>query len=119
MAGLRKAFGAVDVQKVIDLEPPRGALGSLQGPSGCGKSKLLRCIAGLEDLTGGAIHQGEREATGMPSARGDIAMVYLNYTLYPPKSVRKNKALGLAPKAMPRTEINTLTGASLRDRTFT
>lgn len=30
------------------------------GPSGCGKSPLLRMIAGLDDMTGGAISNGER-----------------------------------------------------------
>ena len=103
---LRKAFGAVEVLKGIDLQLPDGAFVSFLGPSGCGKSTLLRCIAGLEDLTEGSIHLGDRDITDMPSARRDIAMVFQNYALYPHMSVRKNMAFGLALNGMPRVEID-------------
>jgi multiple sugar transport system ATP-binding protein len=103
---LRKAFGAVEVLKGIDLQLPDGAFVSFLGPSGCGKSTLLRCIAGLEDLTEGSIHLGDRDITDMPSARRDIAMVFQNYALYPHMSVRKNMAFGLALNGMPRAEID-------------
>ena len=106
VSGLRKAFGAVEVLKGIDLQLPDGAFVSFLGPSGCGKSTLLRCIAGLEDLTEGSIHLGDRDITDMPSARRDIAMVFQNYALYPHMSVRKNMAFGLALNGMPRVEID-------------
>ncbi|MBP9046861.1 MAG: ABC transporter ATP-binding protein [Tabrizicola sp.] len=106
VSGLRKAFGAVEVLKGIDLQLPDGAFVSFLGPSGCGKSTLLRCIAGLEDLTKGSIHLGDRDITDMPSARRDIAMVFQNYALYPHMSVRKNMAFGLALNGMPRVEID-------------
>jgi multiple sugar transport system ATP-binding protein len=106
VSGLRKAFGAVEVLKGIDLQLPDGAFVSFLGPSGCGKSTLLRCIAGLEDLTEGSIHLGDRDITDMPSARRDIAMVFQNYALYPHMSVRKNMAFGLALNGMPRAEID-------------
>ena len=106
VSGLRKAFGAVEVLKGIDLQLPDGAFVSFLGPSGCGKSTLLRCIAGLEDLTKGSIHLGDRDITDMPSARRDIAMVFQNYALYPHMSVRKNMAFGLALNGMPRAEID-------------
>ena len=37
----------------------------LVGPSGCGKSTLLRMIAGLEDVSDGAILIGGRDVTGV------------------------------------------------------
>jgi multiple sugar transport system ATP-binding protein len=43
------------------------------GPSGCGKSPLLRMIAGLDDMTGGAISNGERVNDVSPKDR-DSAM---------------------------------------------
>ena len=41
----------------------------LVGPSGCGKSTLLRLIAGLEEVTAGAVRIGERDVTEPRAAR--------------------------------------------------
>ena len=103
---LRKSFGAVDVLKGIDLDIQDGAFVSFLGPSGCGKSTLLRSIAGLEDLSDGAIHLGGRDITDLPSARRDIAMVFQNYALYPHMNVRKNMSFGLALNGMKSDEID-------------
>jgi multiple sugar transport system ATP-binding protein len=65
------------------------------GPSGCGKSTTLRCVAGLEDVTGGSIHIGERLVNDVPPKDRDIAMVFQNYALYPHMTVFENMAFGL------------------------
>jgi multiple sugar transport system ATP-binding protein len=65
------------------------------GPSGCGKSTTLRCIAGLEELTGGTIQIGERLVNDVPPKDRDIAMVFQNYALYPHMTVWENMAFGL------------------------
>jgi multiple sugar transport system ATP-binding protein len=65
------------------------------GPSGCGKSTTLRCVAGLEDVTGGTIHIGDRLVNDVPPKDRDIAMVFQNYALYPHMSVYENLAFGL------------------------
>jgi multiple sugar transport system ATP-binding protein len=65
------------------------------GPSGCGKSTTLRCVAGLEDITGGTIHIGERLVNDVPPKDRDIAMVFQNYALYPHMTVFENMAFGL------------------------
>ena len=52
---LTKSFGTTQVMHGISFEVADGEFGALVGPSGCGKSTLLRMIAGLEDITGGAI----------------------------------------------------------------
>ncbi|WP_284164897.1 sn-glycerol-3-phosphate ABC transporter ATP-binding protein UgpC [Frigidibacter sp. SD6-1] len=103
---LRKSFGAVDVLKGIDLDIRDGEFVSFLGPSGCGKSTLLRSIAGLEELTDGAIHLGDREITDLPSAKRDIAMVFQNYALYPHMNVRKNMSFGLSLNGMKADEID-------------
>ncbi len=65
------------------------------GPSGCGKSTTLRCVAGLEDVTGGTIHIGDRLVNDVPPKDRDIAMVFQNYALYPHMTVYENIAFGL------------------------
>ena len=50
-----KAFGAVTAVDGVSLTIDDGEFLVLVGPSGCGKSTLLRMIAGLEEVTAGAI----------------------------------------------------------------
>ncbi|MDB5474216.1 MAG: transporter ATP-binding protein, partial [Devosia sp.] len=45
LRNVRKAFGAVEVIKGVDLEVRKGEFMVFVGPSGCGKSTLLRLIS--------------------------------------------------------------------------
>src|SRR4029079_3693150 len=67
----------------------------LVGPSGCGKTTTLRMLAGLERITSGEIHIGERLVNDLPPKDRDIAMVFQNYALYPHLTVYDNLAFGL------------------------
>ena len=67
----------------------------LVGPSGCGKSTTLRMVAGLEEITEGAISIGGRVVNDVPPKNRDIAMVFQNYALYPHMTVYNNMAFGL------------------------
>lgn len=78
----------------------------LVGPSGCGKSTLLRMIAGLEDITGGALQIGDRVVNDLDPADRDIAMVFQNYALYPHMTVAKNMAYGLKNRKISQEEID-------------
>jgi multiple sugar transport system ATP-binding protein len=89
----------------VDLTIRDGEFLVLVGPSGCGKTTLLRCIAGLEEVTDGAILIGSRDVTDVDAKKRDIAMVFQNYALYPHMSVRKNIAFGLKVRGTPRAEI--------------
>ena len=60
---LVKKYGSVTAVAGIDLEIADGEFVVLLGPSGCGKTTTLRCIAGLEDVTGGQIWMGARMAS--------------------------------------------------------
>ncbi|WP_274629926.1 ABC transporter ATP-binding protein [Arvimicrobium flavum] len=90
-----KEFGAVKVLHGVNVDIADGQFVVLVGPSGCGKSTLLRMVAGLENITGGAIQIGERTVNHLPPAKRDIAMVFQNYALYPHKTVRANMAFAL------------------------
>jgi multiple sugar transport system ATP-binding protein len=76
------------------------------GPSGCGKSTTLRCVAGLEEITGGTIHIGERLVNDVPPKDRDIAMVFQNYALYPHMTVFENMAFGLKLRKVSQDVIN-------------
>ena len=78
----------------------------LVGPSGCGKSTALRCLAGLEEITGGRILIGQRDVSNVAPKDRDIAMVFQSYALYPHMSVYDNMAFGLKLRKTPKTEID-------------
>jgi len=63
-------------------------------------------VAGLEDISGGAVRIGDRVVNHVPSRDRDIAMVFQSYALYPHLSVYDNIAFGLRVKKMPKQEIN-------------
>jgi multiple sugar transport system ATP-binding protein len=75
------------------------------GPSGCGKSTTLRCVAGLEEITAGTIHIGDRLVNDVPPKDRDIAMVFQNYALYPHMTVFENMAFGLKLRKVPKNVI--------------
>ncbi|WP_309397922.1 ABC transporter ATP-binding protein [Cerasicoccus maritimus] len=98
----KDSFHAV---KGINLEIRDKEFMVFVGPSGCGKSTTLRMIAGLEDITGGALKIGEQIMNDVePKSRG-IAMVFQNYALYPHMTVFDNMAFGLKLNKTPRDEI--------------
>ena len=78
----------------------------LVGPSGCGKSTTLRMVAGLEDITEGAIYIGGRKVNTVPPKDRDIAMVFQNYALYPHMTVYENMAFALKLRKVPKDEID-------------
>ncbi len=86
------ATAAVDA---FDLSIEDGEFMVLVGPSGCGKSTSLRMLAGLEEITSGAIHIGDRDVTEVAPKDRDIAMVFQNYALYPHMSVADNMGFAL------------------------
>ncbi|OAP37327.1 ABC transporter ATP-binding protein [Sinorhizobium americanum] len=106
LTNLNKAFGTVHVLHDVNLQIDDGEFVVFVGPSGCGKSTLLRIIAGLEDVTSGAIAIGGRDVGALSPAERKIAMVFQSYALYPHMSVRKNLAFGLENLKFKRAEID-------------
>ena len=58
-----KKYDKLQVIHGIDLEIEDGEFCVFVGPSGCGKSTLLRMISGLEEVTTGEIHIGDKDVT--------------------------------------------------------
>src|SRR3954447_24451158 len=101
MAGVRlehltKRFSG-DTLAVDDLrlDVADGEFLVLVGPSGCGKSTVLRMVAGLEDITSGAVCIDGADVTDRPPKDRDIAMVFQNHAPYPHLTVEDNPAFSL------------------------
>lgn len=103
---VRKRFGNVDVLKGIDISIGDGDFLVLVGPSGCGKSTLLGIIAGLQDLTSGAISIDGQCVNDLEPKERDIAMVFQSYALYPSMTVRDNISFSLRMRGISRDDQN-------------
>jgi polar amino acid transport system ATP-binding protein len=104
--GLRKAFGANEVLRGIDLAVAAHEVICLIGASGSGKSTLLRCVNLLERIDAGAIYLDGQLISG-PGVnenlvRRHIGIVFQSYNLFPHMTVERNvtlapmKVLGLS-----------------------
>jgi len=101
IGALRKAYGANEVLKGIDLKVKRGEVIAIIGKSGSGKSTLLRCINGLEVFQSGTLtvdgqplrHQ---DAAAMRELRQHVGMIFQNFNLFPHLSVGRNVMLAPA-----------------------
>jgi multiple sugar transport system ATP-binding protein len=104
--GVSKVFAdgtrAVDS---LELAIDEGEFMVFVGPSGCGKTTALRMVAGLEEISEGAILIGDRVVNDVSSKDRDIAMVFQNYALYPHMTVEQNLAFGLKLRKLSKDEI--------------
>lgn len=107
---LIKNFGGVVAVNDLSFEAEDSEFVALIGPSGCGKSTTLNLIAGLEDITSGSIHIGERWVNQLHPKDRDIAMVFQNYALYPHMNVYRNMAFGLSMRGFGKNDIRTRIG---------
>src|SRR5262245_30714996 len=98
--------GGVRALDDVSLRIEDGEFIALVGPSGCGKSTLLRALAGLEEVTEGAISIDGRDVTDLAPRHRDVAMVFQSYALYPHMSVRANLGYGLKVRRTAKAEIS-------------
>ena len=104
---LRKDFGtgraAVDG---VSFTIAAGEIVVLLGPSGCGKTTTLRCVAGLEHPTGGAIRIGGETISApeqgilVPPRHRNFGMVFQSYAVWPHMTVRQNVAYPLKNRGL-------------------
>src|SRR5947209_11726259 len=104
--GVSKRFpnGTLAVNE-LNLTVSDGEFMIFVGPSGCGKTTALRMVAGLEEVTSGAIRIGDRVVNDLEPPDRDIAMVFQNYALYPHMSVEDNISFPLKMQRMKKIEM--------------
>jgi ABC-type sugar transport system ATPase subunit len=104
--GLSKVYGkSTKALESLDLEVHEGELLVVVGPSGSGKTTLLRLVAGLERPTAGTIRLAgrdgiQRDLTGVPPQRRDVALVFQSLALYGHLTVEQNLAFALNAKTI-------------------
>jgi len=97
---VRKRFGANEVLCGVSLPVAEQDVVCVVGPSGSGKTTLLRCLALLEEPSGGrVVMNGQAISSASPDAaekraaravRSDIGMVFQHFNLWPHMSVLQN-----------------------------
>jgi NitT/TauT family transport system ATP-binding protein len=94
--------GAVTAFRQLNLTVQDRETMCIVGPSGCGKTTLLRCIAGLTEISGGKLLVDGKPVNGPPDG---VAMVFQHFGLLPWKTVYDNAAFGLAIAGAPAATI--------------
>lgn len=93
---LHKAYatpkGPLTVVKDFNLTLKKGEFVSLIGHSGCGKSTVLTMVAGLNDISKGAI---KLDGIHVEGADPERAVVFQSPSLFPWLTARENVAIGV------------------------
>jgi thiamine transport system ATP-binding protein len=95
-------FGAVTAVDHVSLEVGPGEIVAVLGASGSGKSSLLRAIAGLEPLAGGAVYWDDVNVSLTPVHERGFVVMFQDGQLFPHYSVAGN--VGYALHRLPRAE---------------
>src|SRR3954452_20665030 len=97
----------------VSFTVPAGEIVVLLGPSGCCMTTTLRCVAGLEHPTGGAISSAGKvvsaPASGIQVAprHRDLGMVFQSYAVWPHMTVRQNVVYPLKHRGLARADAKT------------
>jgi len=119
ISGLHVVRGRRDVIPGLDLEIPAGAVVGLLGPSGSGKSTLMRCIVGVQVVTGGTVSVLGHPA-GSAALRREVGYVTQAPSVYDDLTVRDNiayfaRAVGLRGTELGEAVDRTLVEVDLVD----
>lgn len=108
-----KNYGAFTALSGVSLDIRDNEFFTLLGPSGCGKTTLLRCIAGFEEITDGAIRLYDEDIAGLPPNQRPVNTVFQQYALFPHMTVSQNVEFGLRRLKKPDGEIRKRCGEVL------
>ena len=101
--------GAYAALHDVNLNIEEGSIFGIIGLSGAGKSTLVRCINGLEPISGGTINVlgqsiPDLSAKELRQLRKSIGMVFQQYNLMPSRTVEGNVALALRHSGLSSAE---------------
>ena len=96
--------GATSVRALdgVSVEFEQGRFTAIMGPSGSGKSTLLHCLAGLDELTDGAVFLGDVELGSLDEKhltllrRDRVGFIFQFFNLIPTLTAEENITLPLA-----------------------
>ncbi len=91
----------------VTLTAAAGETVAVLGPNGAGKTTLLRALAGLEDMEGRVVLDGEvledtEQGVFVPAERRHAGLVFQDHVLFPHLSVVENVAFGLRAQGRPQ-----------------
>jgi len=100
LQGIRKAFGATQALRGVDLVLQPGEVHALIGENGAGKSTLMKVLSGAHAPDAGRIELDGRcfePSDPLDARRAGVAMIYQELNLAPHLSVEENILLGSTP----------------------
>ncbi|WP_298017565.1 amino acid ABC transporter ATP-binding protein [uncultured Castellaniella sp.] len=94
VSNLQKHFGGAHILKGLSCDIADNEVVCVIGPSGSGKSTFLRCLNGLEEVSGGEVvvngfkvHDPKADLNRL---RASVGMVFQRFNLFPHMSVLEN-----------------------------
>lgn len=96
--GINKAYKNKRILSDISFILQERDIGVILGPSGCGKTTLMRCLAGLEDISSGDILLGNEVITSKKPENRSVVLMFQDPLLFPHMTVLENVMFGLKQK---------------------
>lgn len=92
--------------KQLDVDWEDGGAYALLGPSGCGKTTLLNIISGLLTPSHGRVLFDDRDVTGLPPDKRQIAQVFQFPVVYDTMTVYDNLAFPLRNRGVAEADVD-------------
>jgi glycerol transport system ATP-binding protein len=105
LENISRKLGAEQHLYPLSLALVPGAINVLLGTTQAGKTTLMRVMAGLDRPTHGRVLIDDRDVTGVPVRKRNLAMVYQQFINYPSFSVFDNIASPLRIQRVPEAQV--------------
>jgi branched-chain amino acid transport system ATP-binding protein len=108
LAGVRAAYGPIEVLHGVDLTLRAGEVLAVLGPNGAGKTTLLEVLAGLHPLAGGDVFLAGRRVNGAPAsslARAGLCLIPEGRGIFPNLTVAENLRMAAAGRRRATADI--------------